>query len=111
MTQRVEKFERPKGLDVRAYVESQLINLPARWRTEVWIGTSHETLNYDLIPSRSQVAAENGGTVLRCNVDDLEQHAAMLLALGQRIEIREPAELITAFTSIAERAWTLALAG
>ncbi|MBI1297815.1 WYL domain-containing protein [bacterium] len=111
ITQRAETFERPKGMDVRAYVESQLMNLPALWRTEVWVGASHETLNYDLIPSRSQVTAEDSGIVLRCNVDNLEQHAAMLLALGQRIEIREPTELVAAFASIAERAQTLALSG
>ena len=101
-------FKKPSAIDIRAYVESELNNVPAKWRAEIWLAASPETLRYDLVPSRSQMTSEDGGIMLRCNVNVLESLAAQLLALSCRFVIRQPRELVVALNSLAARASEMA---
>jgi hypothetical protein len=61
-----------------------------------------------LIPPRAKLSVENNGMVLRCGVNNLERHAAILLGLNCRLEIRSPPELKTAFQAVAEKALSVA---
>lgn len=97
-------FEPPAGFDVRAFLERQLQNVPARWQAEVWLAATPETLRYDLLPARASVTEEGGGVVLRCGVNDLQGFAARLLELGCGLELRSPPELKAAFQRLSERA-------
>ena len=102
MTQ--QTFILPDTFDPKQWVQQKLHNVPARWQTEVWLDATSETLRYDLLPARAQVAPEGGGMVLRCGVGNLEGLAARLLELGCRLEVRSPPELRQAFERVAERA-------
>lgn len=97
-------FEHPAGFDVRGFTEKRLQDIPTQWKTEVWLEATPETLRYDLLPPRASVSSEANGMMLRCGVNDLEQHAARLLELKCRFEIHAPSELKTAFRSVAEQA-------
>ena len=97
-------FEPLNNFDVKNFIKEKLQTAPARFKTEVWLELNPETAPYDLVPPRAIFKAEGSGMTLRCNVNDLERHAARLLEFNCRLEIRNPPELKTAFRAIAERA-------
>ena len=100
-------FEAPTHFDIQGFTNQRLQNVPARWITEVWFETTLATLHYDLLLPRTSIEEENGGVLLRCNVNDLEVYAARLLEFNCKIEVRSPSELKLAFKSLAERAMTI----
>lgn len=100
-------FEAPTHFDSEDFTNQRLQNVPARWTTEVWLETTLATLRYDLLPPRANVKEENGGVLLRCNVNDLATYAARLLELNSQLEVRSPPELMLAFKELAERAMTV----
>ena len=97
-------FEPPSHFDAQGFTQTRLKNIPMRWATEVWLETNPQTLRYDLVPARASLTPENGGVVLRCGVNDLEEHAARLLEFNCRLVIRSPQELKAAFSRVGERA-------
>jgi predicted DNA-binding transcriptional regulator YafY len=97
-------FEPPNHFDVRDFTKEKLQTTPAQFKTEVWLELNPETIPYDLVPPRAIFKAEGGGMTLRCNVNDLERHAARLLEFNCRLEIRFPPEFKTAFRGLAQRA-------
>jgi predicted DNA-binding transcriptional regulator YafY len=103
-----ETFNPPSNFDVREFTKERLQTAPKQWKTEVWLETTPETLWYELIPARAKLTVENNGMVLRCGVNNLERHAAILLGLDCRLEIRSPPELKTAFQAVAEKALSVA---
>ncbi len=104
-----ERFEPPDDFDVRGFTQERLQAAPAQWQTEVWLETTPETVWYELIPPRAKLTVENNGMVLRCAVNSLERHAAILIGLNCRLEIRQPPELQAAFQTVSERAAKLAV--
>jgi len=47
---------------------------------------------------------DRGGTRLRCGRERLQLFASMLLSMGRRIEIHQPAELRETFTELGRQA-------
>lgn len=103
-----DSFEVSKDFDMKAFIEDKFASLPAAWHTDVWVDATVETLNYAILPVQSRVQFEDGGVIVRCNVDNLEAYAAVLLALNCKLIIRAPNELKAAFDQVAQRAFALA---
>lgn len=101
-------FESAPDFEMQDFLESSFENLPAMWKTEVWVHATFETLNYAMLPARAKIEPEGNGIVIRCSVNHLEEFAAMLLALSCPVEIRAPEELRAAFGAVAQRAFALA---
>jgi predicted DNA-binding transcriptional regulator YafY len=55
-------------------------------------------------PWRVATEEDQGGTRLRCGRDRLEMFAGMLLSMGRRIVVHEPAELRETFRELARLA-------
>lgn len=100
-------FESPAQFDVQQFTKERLQATPARFSTEVWLETSPATIRYELVPPRAKLTVEGSGMVLRCGVNNLEQHAARLLEFQCAIEIRSPLELKAAFGLLAARAMNI----
>ncbi len=98
-----ERFERPAGFDMRAFLEDSVACAPSPWQVEVWLGEPPEGLAQRL-PRAAVLELEGAGSLLRCGVADLEEFAVMLLYLGCHLEVRGPQELKAAFRAVAKRA-------
>ena len=102
-----ETFERPVEFNLRAFVREGLAFAHESRRVTLWLALSPEKLGYVLghLPQEgTSLEAEGDGSLLRCEVPDLEAFALSLLHLRCRLEVREPPELVHVFGRVAERA-------
>ena len=99
-----ETFEKPLDFDLRAFVRRSLAATSQRWRVEVWLAGPPEALEGRIPWGGAVLEPEAGGTRLWGGASDLDEFAVLLLHLGCRIEVREPAALAGAFRRVAERA-------
>ena len=97
-------FTRPPGFDGRAYLASRMPFVQSWYQVDVWIDMPIEEAQRNVPPWRVATEPDNGGTRLRCNRDQLEMFAAMLLSLGRRIVVHSPPELRAIFTKLAAQA-------
>jgi predicted DNA-binding transcriptional regulator YafY len=99
-----ERFEPAADFDIKAYLSKGMPFVQSKFAIEVWVDLPVAKAHSQLAFYRVSMSEEDGGTVLRCGRDSLELFAAMLLSLGCRIVVREPAELRATFAALAERA-------
>lgn len=96
-----ETFKRPSHFDARAYLRERMPFVQSEYQIDVWIEMSIEEAVRTFAPWRVAAEEDGGGTRLRCGRDRLEMFAAMLLSMGRRIVVREPAELRGTFSALA----------
>ncbi|HEX4169854.1 MAG TPA: YafY family protein [Bryobacteraceae bacterium] len=101
---RAETFKRPSDFDARTYLRERMPFVESEYQIDVWIdmpiGEAERTFAFWRVATEENEA----GTRLRCSRDHLEMFAAMLLSMGRRIVVREPAELREAFSKLALQA-------
>lgn len=100
----VEMFKRPAHFDARKYLEERMPFVQSEYQIDVWIEMPIEEAERTFAPWRVATEEDQGGTRLRCGRDQLEMFAAMLLSMGRRIVVREPAELRETFRQLAAQA-------
>ncbi len=99
-----EGFDPAADFDVRTYLRKGMPFVQSRFAIDVWVDLPAGEARNHFALHRVAMCEEDGGTRLQCGRDHLESFAAMLLSLGCRIVVREPAELRKTFTEIAKRA-------
>jgi predicted DNA-binding transcriptional regulator YafY len=99
-----ENFKRPASFDPRAYLKEHMPFVQTDYQIDVWIDMPLEEAERTFEAWRIAVEKDKGGTRLRCGRDRLEMFAAMLLSMGRRIVIHQPAELRETFRELARRA-------
>ena len=99
-----EAFKRPTNFDARAYLRERMPFVQSDFQIDVWIDMPIEQAEHTFGPWRVAIEKGEGGTRLRCGRDRLHMFAAMLLSMGRRIVIHEPAELRETFREIALQA-------
>jgi predicted DNA-binding transcriptional regulator YafY len=103
-----ERFEPDADFDIKRYLNKGMPFVESRFAIEVWVDLPAAEARSHFALYRVAMREDNGGTTLECGRDNLELFAAMLLSLGCRIEVREPAELKEAFATLAKRAGSAA---
>lgn len=96
-----EAFEPPESFDARAYFGSTTPFVSSDYRIDVWIDMTVAEAKQGFALWRVEAEADGSGTRLRCGRDQLEMFAAMLLATGREIVVREPPELRETFRRLA----------
>jgi predicted DNA-binding transcriptional regulator YafY len=99
-----ESFEPAAGFDIKAYLNKGMPFVQSTFAIEVWVDLPAAETRSHFGLHRVSMCEEHGGTTLRCGRDKLDVFAAMLLSLGCKIVVREPAELRQAFATLAKRA-------
>jgi predicted DNA-binding transcriptional regulator YafY len=99
-----ERFEPAADFDIKAYLNKGMPFVQSKFAIEVWVDLPFAKAHEHFAFYRVSMSEENGGTTLRCGRDSLELFAAMMLSLGCRIVVREPAELRATFAALAKRA-------
>jgi len=99
-----EVFERPAGFDVKEYLNEGMPFVQSAYAVEVWLELPLAEVNKRIPLHRVSMREEDGGTTLRCGRDTLDTFAAMLLSMGCRVEVRQPAQLRQVFARLARRA-------
>jgi predicted DNA-binding transcriptional regulator YafY len=98
---RTATFQRPSKFDPRAHLRQSMPFIQSDFQIDVWIDMPIEQAVRAFAPFRVATESERGGTRLRCGRDRLRSFAAMLLGMGHRIIIHEPAELKATFKELA----------
>lgn len=96
-----ETFQRPMNFDARAYLRERMPFVESSYHIDVWIDMPIEEAQRTFAPWRVATEQDEGGTRLRCGRDHLHMFAAMLLSIGRRIVVHEPAELRETFSKLA----------
>lgn len=99
-----ETFSRPAHFDARLYLREKMPFVQSEYQVDVWIDMPLEEAQRTFTPWRVVAEAAQGGTRLRCGRDHLQTFAAMVLSIGRRIIVHEPAELREIFRQLARRA-------
>ena len=99
-----QTFERPANFDVRSYLQQQMPFVQSEYQIDVWIDMPKEEAARTFAPWRVVIEEDQGGTRVRCGRDQLQMFAAMLLSVGRRIVVHEPAELKETFRELAVQA-------
>ena len=99
-----ETFERSMHFDARAYLREKMPFVQSDYQIDVWIDMPREEAERNFAPWRVASEEDGSGTRLRCGRDHLEMFAAMLLSMGRRIVVHQPAELRETFRQLAVRA-------
>jgi len=106
-----EGFERPENFDPRAYLRRRMPFVQSDYQVDVWIEMPFEEAERFFAPWRVAIEREKDGTRIRCGRDDLHLMAAMLLSLGCKVVVHQPAQLREAFRELARRAMDAAEGG
>jgi predicted DNA-binding transcriptional regulator YafY len=99
-----ESFQRPTDFDARTYLRERMPFVQSDYQIDVWIDMPIGEAERTFAPWRVAASEDGGGTRLRCGRDQLEMFAAMLLSMGRRIVVHNPAELRESFRELARRA-------
>ena len=84
-------FRRPADFDARQHLRASMPFVQSQYQIDVWIDLAVEEARKSFVPLRVALEEENGGTRVRCGRDRLEMIAAMLLSIGRRIVVEQPA--------------------
>lgn len=96
-----ETFQRPAGFDARAFLRERMPFVQSDFQIDVWIDMPIDEAERVFAPWRIAMEQDEGGTRLRCGRDRLRMFAAMLLSMGRRIVVHQPAELKMIFQEVA----------
>ena len=98
-----ETFDPPDHFDARAYFASTMPYATAEYLIDAWIDMTVEEARQRFALWRVEAEADGAGTRLRAGRDKegLPMFAAMLLATGRRIEVREPQALREVYKEFA----------
>ena len=99
-----ETFKRPADFDARSYLRERMPFVQSDYQIDVWIDMPIEEAERTFAPWRVATREDQGGTRVFCGRDQLQMFAAMLLSMGRRIVVHEPAELKATFIELAARA-------
>src|SRR5438309_2768336 len=99
-----ETFKRPADFDARSYLRARMPFVQSDYQIDVWIDMPIEEAERTFAPWRVATREDQGGTRVFCGRDQLQMFAAMLLSMGRRIVVHEPAELKATFIELAARA-------
>jgi predicted DNA-binding transcriptional regulator YafY len=97
------KFAPPAPFDAIAFLQRTMSETLQTHQISVWLEFPPDVLRGRISTWGTQIQAENGGTRLRCERDNLEVFAAMLLGLGCLVRIEEPLELLEAWRKLQQR--------
>ncbi len=100
-------FTPPADFDALAHVLHAIANVPRAWTVEVLLDLDPETAR-GRIPTAATLTVTPDGTLLRCQTEDLDWFAYILLGLRCAIIVHEPPELHAALARLAAAATTLA---
>ena len=92
-----ERFEPPGTIDSLDLVLRSIASIPGTYQVEVWLDT---TLAFGLAhvsPTFGRVHEQDGGVILRCQMDDLDNLARYIVNLGVPFRVLQPDELRAAF--------------
>lgn len=103
-----ERFVRPQGLDVLAYLSASIASLPRAFAIEVRLHATPEVARRALFPAAGLLEETGAGLILRSQADDLAWFARELCRLPFKFEILEPSALAAAVTSHARKLMTAA---
>lgn len=99
-----QTFARPTSFDVKAYLEKSMPFVQSAFSITVWLDLPYrKACNYFEL-HRMSITEETAGITIRCGRDELHAFAAMLLGLGCRIVVHEPAALRETFRTISQAA-------
>ena len=99
-----EGFILPAGFDIKTYLHQAMPFVQSTFSIEVWLELPLSEARSHFALYRVAIEEEDGGTTLRCGRDNLESFAAMLLSLGCRLVVKQPAELRETFAALSLRA-------
>jgi predicted DNA-binding transcriptional regulator YafY len=99
-----DTFERPTNFDARTYLRERMPFVESDYQIDMSIDMPIEEAQRTFAPWRVAAEGNKGGTRLRCGRDHLQMFAAMLLSMGRRIVVDEPAELREMFGKLAVEA-------
>jgi predicted DNA-binding transcriptional regulator YafY len=101
-------FTRPADFDVLAHVSESLALSPGICRIEVWLDLPMSESRPRVPLELATLVPDAGGTLLRCNVQELDWFARFLVGLECDFKVRHPPELRTTLKQLAERLTRLA---
>jgi predicted DNA-binding transcriptional regulator YafY len=93
----------PDGFDAVAWVSASLARVPSRWEVEVLLDLPLDRAAQRLPETMAELAAADGGTLLRMRVSSLDWMATVLAGLDCGFTIRRPEELRPSVHALAER--------
>lgn len=93
----------PEGFDAVAYTSASLARVPWPWEVEVLLDLPVDRAVQRLPGTMAELAAADGGTLLRMRVSSLDWMAAVLAGLNCAFTIRRPDELRTSVHALADR--------
>jgi predicted DNA-binding transcriptional regulator YafY len=93
----------PDGFDSVTHVSQSLARVPWPWEVEVVLELSADEASRRLPATLAELAAVDGGTLLRMRVSSLDWTASVLAGLGCGFTIRRPDELRASVRALAER--------
>ncbi|GCE08097.1 helix-turn-helix transcriptional regulator [Dictyobacter aurantiacus] len=96
-----ETFLRPENFDMRGAVLQALASVPRVWQVKVWLEATLEEARRKSQLTQGHFTEENGGVLLRVDVEDLQWMACHLAGLGIPFTIHHPPELRTALRQYA----------
>ncbi len=88
-----ETFLPPASFDPLAEVQRALASAPRVWQVAVWLAAAVDEAQRKTRLSKGHFTAANGGTLVRCDVDDLPWMAHLLAGAGLPFVIHHPPEL------------------
>jgi predicted DNA-binding transcriptional regulator YafY len=93
----------PEGFDAVAYISTSLARVPWPWEVEVLLDLPIDRAAQRLPGTMAELAAADGGTLLRLRVSSLDWMAAVLAGLNCGFTIRRPEELRASVHALADR--------
>ena len=103
------RFRRPHGFSAQRYLEERLPFLASDHHVDLWIDLPIEEAKRSFALWRVSMEAEGAGTRVRCNRENLDFFAAMLLSTRKKIVVHSPEKLKQTFHELA--AYALQAAG
>lgn len=88
-----EDFERPPELEAPESVLRAVANAPGPWEVEILLETSMEHAREQVPPMLASLEEDEGGTLMRCTVGNLDGMARVLAGLFCPFVVRKPPEL------------------
>jgi predicted DNA-binding transcriptional regulator YafY len=96
-----QTFARPPDFDPLAFVQDALAVAPNVWHIEAVLETSLDEARMAVPAHAATLVACDAGTVIRLNVECLEEAARYLVGLGWPFTVRQPAELRAVLRDLA----------
>lgn len=104
IAQHAETFDDPGEIDLLDYVLSSMANVPGPYQVEVLLKTTIETAEAHIPSYVGTLEAGAEGVILRRATTNLEWVAMFLLSLDFSAEVKQPEELRSILSHIADKA-------